>query len=106
MFVGIIETGGYSLIFDGVIRRNRWIKALEVALEVERRRKDWGCFGLTWVRKSVYTSYTFNANIDTGSSDKNREITKDLLNGAYKSITTHVATVTNHEYGLSYNQHD
>ena len=41
VFVSIIETGGYSLIYDGVvIRRNRWINALEVALEVERRRKE------------------------------------------------------------------
>lgn len=36
VFVSIIETGGYSLIYDGVIRRNRRINALEV----ERRRKE------------------------------------------------------------------
>ena len=40
VFVSIIETGGYSLIYDGVIRRNRWINALDVALEVERRQKE------------------------------------------------------------------
>ena len=50
------------MVFAGRLRNN----ASEVALEVERRQtaegiEDVGCFGLTWVKKGVYTSYTSQA---------------------------------------------
>ena len=89
VFVSIIEIGGYSLIYDGVIRRNRWINALEVALEVERRRKELRMLCLTWVRKGVYTSYTFQDYIE-GQHLQTAQASngEDALNSAKQAATS------------------